>query len=129
MSSFKGKRILAVDDEADVVMIIRTALQTEGYEVATATNGPDALEEAKKNPPDLVILDVTMPGMDGFEVLRRLKAEEATAQVPVIMLTGVSERGMIKEALSSGVDYYVVKPFDFEDLMRKVEQALSGFDD
>lgn len=129
MSSFKGKRILVVDDEADVVMIIRTALQTEGYEVATATNGPDGLEEAKKNPPDLVILDVTMPGMDGFEVLRELKVEESTAQVPVIMLTGVSERGKIKEALSSGVDYYVVKPFDFEDLIRKVEQALSGFDD
>jgi len=128
MSSFKGKRILAIDDEADVVMIIRTALQTEGYEVATATNGPDALEEAKANPPDLVILDITMPGMDGFEVLRELKAIDATSQVPVIMLTGVSERAKIKDALSSGVDYYVVKPFDFDDLMQKVEQALSGFD-
>lgn len=124
-----SKRILAVDDEPDVLLIVRTALQSEGYDVETAANGPDALELAKANPPDLVILDVMMPGMTGFDVLRELKSDDKTSRVPVIMLTGLSDRSKIQEALSSGTDYYIVKPFDFEDLFSKVNQALEGYDD
>lgn len=123
-----AKRILAVDDEPDVLLILRTALQSEGFDVETAANGPDALELAGANPPDLVILDVMMPGMTGFDVLRALKAQQATALIPVIMLTGLSERSKIQEALSSGIDYYIVKPFEFDDLIAKVNQALEGFD-
>lgn len=121
-------RILVVDDEPDVVMIIKTTLQAEGYDVASATSGRDALDEAFESRPDLIILDVMMPGMTGFDVLRELKANEKTATVPVIMLTGVSERKKIQEALESGIDYYVVKPFDFDDLLAKIKQALEGFD-
>jgi len=121
-------RILVVDDEPDVVMIIKTALQAEGYDVASAMNGPDALEEAAETRPDLIILDVMMPGMTGFEVLKVLKSEARTATIPVIMLTGVSDRKKIQEALSSGIEYYVVKPFDFDDLLSKIKQALEGFD-
>jgi DNA-binding response OmpR family regulator len=121
-------RILVVDDETDVVLIIKTALQAEGFDVVSATNGPDALDEARETTPDLVVLDVMMPGMTGFDVLRELKANEKTAKVPVIMLTGVSDRKKIQEALSSGIEYYVVKPFDFDDLLAKIRQALEGFD-
>jgi DNA-binding response OmpR family regulator len=121
-------RILVVDDEPDVVMIIKTTLQAEGYDVASATSGRDALEEAFETTPDLVILDVMMPGMTGFDVLKALKANEKTAIAPVIMLTGVSEKKKIQEALEAGIDYYVVKPFDFDDLLAKVKQALEGFD-
>ena len=121
-----GKRILAVDDEIDVLLIVKTALQTEGYEVDTASNGPDALALTKENRPDLILLDVMMPGMSGFDVLRALKAEDATATIPVIMLTGVSERGKIQEALASGTEYYIVKPFEFHDLISKVNQALNS---
>lgn len=121
-----SKRILAVDDEPDVLLIVRTALQSEGFEVSTASNGPDALESARENPPDLVILDVMMPGMSGFEVLAELKSDEGTAEIPVIMLTGLSDRTKIQEAITGGVTYYVVKPFEFEDLIAKVNEALDG---
>lgn len=118
------KRILAVDDETDVLLIIKTALQCEGFEVMTATNGADALAVARDTPPDLVILDVMMPGMSGFDVLRELKADERTCTVPVIMLTGVSEKKRIGEALASGTDYYIIKPFEFADLLAKVNEVL-----
>lgn len=119
-----AKRILAVDDEIDVLLIVKTALQAEGFEVETASNGPDALALAKENPPDLFLLDVMMPGMTGFEVLRELKADDSTSSIPVIMLTGVSERSKIQEALMSGTDYYIVKPFEFHDLMAKVNEVI-----
>lgn len=123
-----GKRILATDDEPDILLIIKTALQSEGFDVETAPCGVDCLESAKANPPDLFLLDVMMPEMDGFEVVRQLKAHEPTSTVPIIMLTGVSERAKIADALSHGVNYYIVKPFDFEDLVSKVKKALAGED-
>lgn len=118
-------KILAVDDESDVLLIVKTGLQSEGFDVVTATNGPDALQMVRQEKPDLVVLDVMMPGMDGFEVLREIKADDATCATPVIMLTGLSERQKIQEALVSGTDYYVVKPFDFLDLIQKVRTALN----
>ncbi len=120
-----AKRILAVDDESDVLLIIKTALQSEGYEVSTASNGPDALVSARENPPDLVLLDVMMPQMTGFEVLRALKDDDKTSTIPVIMLTGLSERSKIQEALASGTTFYIVKPFEFHDLLSKVHDALT----
>jgi len=123
-----GKRILATDDEPDILLIIKTALQSEGFDVETAPCGADCLESAKANPPHLFLLDVMMPEMDGFEVVRQLKAHEPTSTVPIIMLTGVSECGKIADALSHGVNYYIVKPFDFEDLVSKVKKALAGED-
>lgn len=118
-------RILAVDDEPDVLTIVQSALQSEGYEVETAANGQDCLDAAKANPPDLILLDVMMPGMSGFDVLRELKAHDPTSRIPIIMLTGLSERKKIQEALASGIDYYIIKPFDFHDLIIKVHQVLS----
>jgi DNA-binding response OmpR family regulator len=123
-----AKRILAVDDEHDVLLIVRTALQSEGFEVETAAGGAEAVEKARAAPPDLILLDVMMPGMSGFDVLKALKAEDATSRVPVIMLTGVSDRRKIQEALSSGTDYYIVKPFEFHDLIAKVNMAIEGVD-
>jgi CheY-like chemotaxis protein len=123
-----SKRILAVDDEPDVLMIIRTALQGEGFEVETASSGPECLEAAAANPPDLILLDVMMPGMSGFDVLKALKAKPETSTIPIIMLTGFSERKKIQEALTSGIDYYIIKPFDFHDLMTKINQAIAGLE-
>lgn len=121
-----AKRILATDDEPDVLLIIKTALQSEGFDVSTASNGFECLEAAKASPPDLFVLDVMMPGMSGFEVVAKLKEEPSTATIPIIMLTGLAERGKMKEALSGGVDYYIVKPFEFEDLINKVNEAIEG---
>ena len=117
-------KVLAVDDEPDVLLIIKTGLEMEGYDVVTATDGEEALASAREEKPDLILLDVMMPKLDGFEVLAKLKEDEATATIPVIMLTGLSDRGKIQKALISGIQWYVVKPFDFDDLLGKVREAL-----
>lgn len=118
------KTILAVDDESDVLLIIKTALMSEGYKVVTATNGPDALASAEDDNPDLVILDMMMPEMSGFEVLKAMRDKPSTRAIPVIMLTGVAHKEKIREALDLGIDYYIVKPFEFHDLIAKVKIAI-----
>jgi DNA-binding response OmpR family regulator len=119
------KKILAIDDESDLLLIIKTALFAEGYDVLTATNGPDGLALASDHIPDLIILDMMMPEMDGFEVLKELRASDKTAGIPVIMLTGVSEKAKIRTALDQGIDYYIVKPFEFHDLLSKIKIAMT----
>ena len=116
--------VLAVDDENDVLLIVKTALQAEGYNVVTAVDGPDALEAAAEHKPDAIILDIMMPGMDGFEVLDKLRDNSETVDIPVIMLTGLSERDRMREALERGTKYYIVKPFEFQDLISKVRVAI-----
>ncbi|AXA37460.1 MAG: hypothetical protein KatS3mg130_0080 [Candidatus Sumerlaea sp.] len=128
MSGQKPK-ILAVDDENDLLLIVKTALSNEGYFVITATNGYDALALAEDERPDLIILDIMMPEMSGFEVLQALRQNEATERIPVIMLTGLSDREKIRDALSSGIDYYIVKPFELNDLVSKVKLAISDSQD
>jgi DNA-binding response OmpR family regulator len=118
------RTVLAVDDESDVLLIVKTALQAEGYEVATAADGPDGLKLASEMKPDVILLDVMMPGMDGFEVLDKLRESEETSNIPVIMLTGLSERERKVAAIERGTKYYIVKPFDFQDLVSKVRQAI-----
>ena len=118
------KKILAVDDESDVLLIIKTALMSEGYNVVTATNGPDALASAQDDIPDLIVLDMMMPEMSGFEVLKELRDDPRTQTIPVIMLTGVADKTKIREALDLGIDYYIVKPFEFHDLIAKVKIAI-----
>lgn len=122
----RKKKILAVDDESDLLLILKTALSSEGYEVLTAMNGPDALALAQQQLPDLIILDIMMPQMSGFEVLHELRENGATESIPVIMLTGLSEREKIREALDSGINYYIVKPFEFHDLVSKIRIAIEN---
>ncbi len=117
-------KILVADDEPDVLLIIKTGLTLEGFDVVTAPNGRDALLSATEELPDLIILDVMMPYLSGFEVLEKLKENDATAQIPVIMLTGLSDRESIQHALLSGSDRYIVKPFEFNDLLQKVKISL-----
>ena len=120
----KPYTILAVDDESDVLLIVKTALQAEGYNVVTAPDGPDALKTAHEEKPDLILLDVMMPDMDGFEVLDKLRDDDVTCQIPVIMLTGLTERERKRSAIERGTKYYITKPFDFQDLFSKVRLAI-----
>lgn len=120
-----AKRILAVDDEPDVLAMVRLALQCEGYEVTTAGNGEDALEEAASQTPDLIILDIMMPGLSGFDVLDRLRGDAATQLTPVVMLTADGQREHIRRALDEGVAQYIVKPFSVNELLTAVGEALS----
>ncbi len=119
------KKILAVDDENDVLLIIKTALISEGFDVKTASSGTDALATAEEFNPDLVILDMMMPEMTGFEALKQLREIPTLKTVPVIMLTGVADKEKIREAINAGVNYYIVKPFEFHDLISKVRLAIS----
>lgn len=118
------EKVLVIDDESDVLLIVKTALQQEGFEVFTAASGPEGIEAAHDKKPDCIILDFMMPGMDGFEVLRNLRADDDTCMIPVVMLTGVSEQSNIRQAIASGIDFYLVKPFDITDLTHKIRLAL-----
>ena len=114
-------RILVVDDDAAILSSLRRALLYEGYDVQTAGNGIEGLARAREAPPDLVILDVMMPGLDGIEVCRRLRSE---GEVAILMLTareGTSDR---VRGLDSGADDYLVKPFAYEELMARVRALL-----
>ena len=121
----ENKKILAVDDENDVLLIIKTALISEGFDVKTASGGADALSVASEFTPDLVILDMMMPEMSGFDVLKQMREKPELKQIPVIMLTGVADKSKIRKAIDVGVSYYIVKPFEFHDLISKVKLAIS----
>ena len=120
------KKILAIDDENDVLVIIENALRSEGYEVLTASNGYDGIATAQDEKPNLILLDLMMPEMDGFEVLGTLRQNEDTMDIPVIVLTGVGDKAKIQEALNKGVEYYIVKPFEYHDLISKVSMAIEN---
>ena len=119
-------KILAIDDENDVLLIIKTALKGEGYEVNTASNGFDGLALAEDMHPDLILLDLRMPEMDGMEVLERLRDNDKTQDIPVIILTGISDKNKIREALDQGITYYIVKPFECHDLISKINIAIKS---
>lgn len=116
-------RILAVDDESDVLLILRTALRDD-YDVETASSGAEALQKAVEYKPDAIILDMMMPEMDGMQVLVELRKDPRTMRIPVIFLTGVSDRRKIREALDKGTQYYITKPFRHYDLMARVAEVL-----
>lgn len=118
------KKILVVDDEPDVLLLCRVNLEYQGYEIIEAQDGLEALEAASEHVPDLILLDVMMSGMDGWQVLNRLKSDPATADIPVIMLTAkVTERDQIT-GLSAGAIDYVTKPFNPATLSKTVKHAL-----
>ncbi len=115
-------RILAIDDERDVRDLIKRGLAE--YDVVTASDGPEGLEEARRSTPDLILLDVTMPEMDGFEVCRRLRAIPDLGGVPVIFLTARGALTDKLEGFDAGADDYVVKPFDLQELEVRVQAVL-----
>lgn len=118
------KRILVVDDEKDLVDLITYNLQRNGYDVLAAHDGNEALDLAQREQPDLIILDLMLPGIDGTEVARRLKADSRTAQIPIIMLTAKSEETDVVVGLTLGADDYVTKPFSVKILLARLTTVL-----
>src|SRR5512145_2999595 len=114
-------KILVIDDEPTIVNLVQAYLKPEGYEVFTATDGPSGLKAARSFKPDLVVLDVMLPGMDGIELLTRLRRE---SQVYVILLTARTEETDKVVGLSVGADDYVTKPFSPRELTARVRAAL-----
>jgi two-component system, LuxR family, sensor kinase FixL len=118
------ERILVVDDDPNSLDIVRTFLESRGYDVFTAINGEDALAQLENVRPALILLDVMMPGMDGWEVARVVKNHPQFGEVRVVMLTARSDFADKHEGLRAGADDYIVKPIQLEDLARRVERNL-----
>ncbi|MBN1521783.1 MAG: response regulator [Candidatus Aureabacteria bacterium] len=114
------KKILVIDDQDDLRFILCFDLKKQGYDVLSANCGEKGIESARESRPDLIILDRKMPLMDGLETCRRLKADPATKDIPVLILSGKSQRGELDEALQAGAADYVIKPFQFDELMKKI---------
>jgi phosphate regulon transcriptional regulator PhoB len=119
-----ASRVLVVEDEADIRDLLAFHLERDGYQVTRATTGPEALRQLRAAPPDLVILDLMLPELDGLEVCRRLRADPATATLPVIMLTAKGDEVDRVVGLELGADDYVVKPFSPKEMLARVRAVL-----
>ena len=119
-----AKKILVVDDETELLKAINILLKTSGYEVVTAQDGQEGLEKAKSLSPDLIVLDILMPKMDGYEVCRLLKFDEKYKSIPIIMLTAKVQD--IDKAMGKkvGADDYIAKPFETQDLIDKIKMYV-----
>jgi DNA-binding response OmpR family regulator len=118
------RRILLVDDEEDLVKTVTFRLEANGYEVASAYNGMDAVEMVRKNKPDLVILDLMLPKMDGYKVCGLLKKDSRYADIPVIMFSARAQEADIKMGEELGADAYITKPFEPQALLSKIGELL-----
>ena len=123
-----GKTILIADDEADLVELVGFNLERNGYDVLRAPDGTTALRLAQQHSPDLVILDVMMPGLDGTEVCRRLKGDPKTSRIPVVLLTAKGEETDVVVGLTIGADDYVTKPFSMKILLARLAGLLRRSD-
>jgi DNA-binding response OmpR family regulator len=119
-----SERILVIDDDADIVQFVKMNLELEGYRVETGTSGAEGLEAARREPPDLILLDIMMPDIDGLEVLNRLQVNPATAHVAVVLLTARAQAEDRIRGLEMGADDYITKPFDIEELVARVGTVL-----
>lgn len=118
------KRVLAVDDSKTISGMIQTILERVGYEVELAYDGIEALEKVKHNVPDLIILDINMPRLDGFRVCRLLKFDRNYRHIPIILLTARNEEENIKTGIKTGADLYLTKPIEPEQLIEAVHKFL-----
>jgi DNA-binding response OmpR family regulator len=123
------KRILVVEDDADIALSLRYNLEREGgYAVTVAHDGERALREAEQNPPDAVLLDLNLPGMDGIEVCRELRRRPPTARVPILMVTARVGEGERVTGLDEGADDYVTKPFSVKEVLARLRAVLRRVD-
>ncbi|MCW5941991.1 MAG: response regulator [Fimbriimonadaceae bacterium] len=122
-------KVLVCDDERHIVRLIQVNLERQGYKVVTAFDGKEGLEKIQSEKPDLVVLDVMMPYMDGFEVLKSIRRDEATAELPVIMLTAKAQDKDVFEGYHYGADMYLTKPFNPMELVAFVKRISQGKED
>ena len=119
-----SKKILIVDDEVDLVETIRFPLEMEGYTVLVSYNGEDALNQARRESPHLILLDLMLPKLDGYKVCRLLKFDEKFKHIPILMLTAKTQQKDKSMGMETGADEYITKPFDMEELMKKLRSYL-----
>jgi len=116
--------VLAADDDDDILELVAFRLERSGYTVVQAHDGEEALELARSSRPDLAVLDVMMPKMDGFELTRRLREEEATSKMPIILRTARTQEADIQRGFDAGADDYIRKPFSPQELRSRVQAIL-----
>jgi two-component system cell cycle response regulator DivK len=119
-------RVLVVDDYPDAREMYAEYLQFSGFDVIEAGNGVEALERAADSAPDVILMDLSLPVMDGWEATRRLKADKATADIPIVALTGHALAGILEGAMNAGCDAFVTKPCLPEDLVKEIQRVLSA---
>ncbi len=119
-------KVLIVDDEWMTLNLLRMMLERAGFEVIEAGNGLDALKRVDELLPDVIVLDVMMPELDGYEVCRRLRARPDTATLPILMLSAKTQPEAAEEGMRAGATRYLPKPITFEDLARNVREVLEG---
>lgn len=122
------KRLLVIEDDPIFSMILRTALKSRGYEVETENDGLKGLTRATNYRPDLIILDVNLPTMSGFDVAKKLKENDELSDTPILMLTALSQEANIIRGYSLGVEDYLTKPFPIEHLFLKIKKYLKTKD-
>jgi two-component system alkaline phosphatase synthesis response regulator PhoP len=120
-----AKKILVVDDEIRVVTVIQKRLESAGYDVITAMNGNEALMKARSENPDLILLDLILPKLNGYQVCAILKRDKLFKQVPILMLTARSQERDVDEGMRVGADAYMIKPFKNEMLLDQIERLLA----
>lgn len=120
------KKILVVDDEDDILNFLELVLGEKGFDVVTASGGQEALTKAQLEHPDLVLLDIMMPQMDGWEVLKLLRVDEETAEIPVAMLSARTEARDRVQGLQEGAIDYICKPFSLQELLGKIEAIFQN---
>jgi DNA-binding response OmpR family regulator len=118
------KKILVVDDQVDLVKTIQFALELEQYKVLVSYNGEDALNQARKENPDLILLDIMLPKLDGYKVCRLLKFDEKYKHIPILMMTAKTQEKDKLIGKETGANEYITKPFDMDELMQKIETYL-----
>ena len=123
-SLLKRKRILVVEDEADFLKLLRLRFKEEGFAIATATNGIDAVKKARSLLPDLILLDVMLPELDGFAVCETLRDDATTASIPIIMLTGLGGQMCRCTGIDCGATDFVTKPTTLDEIVSKVKERL-----
>jgi DNA-binding response OmpR family regulator len=116
--------VLAADDDEDILALVTFRLERSGYTVLQARDGAEALELARAERPDLAVLDVMMPKLDGLELTRRLRAEEATSRMPIILLTARAQDTDVQQGFEAGADDYIRKPFSPQELRSRVQAML-----
>ena len=119
-------RILVVEDQADVQLTMRLSLEMEGYEVSLASTADDAVTALEASKPDLVLLDITLPRVSGWDLLTRLRADERFATLPIIVVSALRSEGIARRAADLGADGFLAKPFDVVELGAAVQRALAG---
>jgi len=118
------KKILVVDDESDLVEMLSIRLEANNYQVIAASDGQEGLDKARSESPDLIILDLMLPKLDGYQVCRMLKSDERYKQIPIVIFTARAQESDIKAGNEAGADAYITKPFEPAILLDKVSQLL-----